>query len=374
MNPIVSNNELANLVVTVYPDIRLWMDSGISQMPTDKTKYHTTQHVETMLNVLDEEYKIQKFFQDAFTVQDLGKVLVAICWHDVVYVPGSRDNERKSADKWEEYAMSVGGIPSHFVHGVADMIRSTEIGYDINQIKEHPTWAILHDLDYISFASYAAMVMNRPLLRNEFSFLDDAEYTNGRLKFLKSLMDTTTSPGLFLTPVFSKYNEMALENILREYKHYRNLTCYIQPNTATASKIEAPVSSYTDQQHADITLDFFMRLTLILNDWEPEDQLKAFVNITRLILERIHKEGTTLHKYPSVKRVIDIIQDASDEERNQVLMKQIAAAIKRIETYQFLMETENEEEYIITGENEDDKSTQELFRNSLICQKNAVSS
>lgn len=222
MNSVISNNELANLVVIVYPDIRLWMDAGISQMLNDKTKYHTTHHVETMLNVLDEEYKIQKFFQDEFTVQDLGKVLVAICWHDVVYVPGHQCNERKSADKWEEYAMSVGGIPSHFVRDVADTITSTEIGYDINRIKENPCWAILHDLDYISFASYAAMVMNRDLLRNEFGFLGDAEYTNGRLKFLELLMDTTVSSGLFLTPIFSKYNELAMENILREYQHYKH--------------------------------------------------------------------------------------------------------------------------------------------------------
>ena len=222
MNPIVSNNQLANLVVMIYPDIRSWMYGGISQMPTDRTKYHTTQHVETMLSVLDEEYKIQKFFQDEFTVQDLGKVLVAICWHDVVYVPGSQDNERKSADKWKQYAMAVGTIPPDFVRDVADMIISTEIGYDINRIKENPCWAILHDLDYISFASYATMVMNRDLLRNESSFLGDAEYTNSRLKFLKLLMDTTASSGLFLTPVFSKYNELATENILREYQHYKH--------------------------------------------------------------------------------------------------------------------------------------------------------
>ena len=353
MNPIISNNELADLVVSVYPAIHKWMDEGINQMPTDRTKYHTTRHVETMLEVLDEEYKNpenQKFFQEETTVQGLAEVLVAICWHDVIYIPGHPNNESDSALKWELYARQAGNVPPHFIYAVSDMINSTKIGFDVQQIQAHATTALLHDLDYISFASYAVMVMNRNPLRSEFAFISDKEYTEGRLKFLRTLLDSVSTSGLFLTPVFNKYNELAMENITREYNYYRHAA-----NVGTDADDTAPTTSYTEQQHEDITLDFFMRLSLILNDWEPEDQLKAFFSIMRLILERIHKEGSTLNEYPSVQRVIDIIQNAPEEERNQVLMKQIAAAIKRIETYQFLMEIGNEEEYIITGENEDDK-------------------
>lgn len=338
MNTTISNNELANLVVTVYPDIRPWMDSGIRLMSTDKTKYHTTQHVETMLNVLDEEYKIQKFFQDEFTVQDLGKVLVAICWHDSVYIPGHQYNERKSADKWEEYAMCFGGIPSHFVHDVADMIRSTEIGYDINQIKKRPTWALLHDLDYISFASYAVMVLNRSSLRNEFASTSDKDYNEGRLKFLKTLLNTVSTTGLFLTPVFSKYNELATENIIREYNHYKHAV-----QVGADADDTSPTTSYTEQQHEDITLDFFMRLALILNDWEPEQRLEAFNNLTQLITERIRAQGQVLQDYPSVERVISLIQHTPEEQRDAVLIQQIAAALQRVETYQSLMSTADDD-------------------------------
>lgn len=351
MHPIVSNSTVVDLTTKEYPDIYQWMDAGVSRMSTDKTKYHTVQHVETMLQVLDAEYKNpdnRKFFQDELTVEDLAKVLVAICWHDVVYIPGDPNNELESAAKWELYAQRAGDVPLHFVHDVSDMINSTKIGFDTTWIQDHPTVALLHDLDYISFASYAVMVMNRDLLRNEFDFLDVSKYIEGRLKFLKMLMDTTASSGLFLTPVFSKYNELATENILREYQHYkRKVYRPTDPRDRETSS-----SNYTDQQHEDITLDFFMRLTMILDNWEPEDRLKAFNNIKLLILERINTEGELLHDYSSVERVINIIQNAPEEERDKVIMKQIAAAIERIETYRSLMDTKDDE-YIIMGEEND---------------------
>lgn len=351
MHPIISNSTVVDLTAKEHLDIYQWMDAGVSRMSTDKTKYHTVQHVETMLQVLDAEYKNpdnRKFFQDELTVEDLAKVLVATCWHDVVYIPGDQYNEQKSAAEWEQYAKNIGNIPSNFIRVVFDMINSTKIGFDVTWIQDHPTVALLHDLDYISFASYAVMVMNRDLLRNEFDFLDVSKYIEGRLKFLKMLMDTTASSGLFLTPVFSKYNELATENILREYQHYkRKVYRPTDPRDREASS-----SNYTDQQHEDITLDFFMRLTMILNDWEPEDRLKAFNNIKLLILERINTEGELLHDYSSVERVINIIQNAPEEERDKVIMKQIAAAIERVETYRSLMDTKDDE-YIITGEEDE---------------------
>lgn len=352
MHPIISNSTVVDLTAKEHLDIYQWMDAGVSRMSTDKTKYHTVQHVETMLQVLDAEYKNpdnRKFFQDELTVEDLAKVLVATCWHDVVYIPGDQYNEQKSAAEWEQYAKNIGNIPSNFIRVVFDMINSTKIGYDLNQIKQHPSWALLHDLDYISFASYAVMVMNREPLRNEFGFFSDSEYVVGRLKFLNMLMVSTASSGLFLTPVFSKYNELAMENILREYKHYKR---HVYKATDPENYVDK-VSDYTVQQHDDITLDFFMRLTMILNDWEPEDRLKAFDIIKREISERISTEGELWHDYPSIERVVKLIQTTPLEERDKVLMQQIATAIERIETYQSLMDTKDDEECIITGEEDE---------------------
>lgn len=352
MHPIISNSTVVDLTAKEYPGIHQWMDAGVSRMSTDKTKYHTVQHVETMLQVLDAEYKNpdnRKFFQDELTAEDLPKALVAICWHDVVYIPGDPCNEQNSAAEWEQYAKNVGNIPPDFICNVSDMINSTKIGYDLNQIKQHPSWALLHDLDYISFASYAVMVMNREPLWNEFSSLDTQKYNEGRLKFLKMLMDATASSGLFLTPVFSKYNELAMENILREYQYCkRKVYRPVDPRNR-----EGSTSNYTDQQHDDITLDFFMRLTMILNDWEPEDRLKAFNIIKCEISERISTEGELWRDYPSIKRVVKLIQTTPLEERDKVLMQQIATAIERIETYQSLMDTKDDEEYIITGEEDE---------------------
>ena len=93
---------------------------------------------------------------------------------------------------------------------------------------------------------------------------------------------------------------------------------------------------------------------MILNDWEPEDRLKAFDIIKCEISERIRTEGELWRDYPSIERVVKLIQNAPLEERDKVLMQQIATAIERIETYQSLMDTKDDE-YIITGE-EDDES------------------
>lgn len=351
MHPIMSNNAVVNVVIGEYPNIRQWMVGGISQMSTDTTKYHTVQHVETMLKVLDEEYKNpanQKFFREEITILGLAELLVAIFWHDVVYIPGHPNNELESAAKWELYARQAGDVPLHFVHDVSDMINSTKIGFDTTWIQDHPTVALLHDLDYISFASYAVMVMNRTPLRNEFASISDKDYMEGRLKFLKTLMNSVSTTRLFLTPVFNKYNELAMENIIREYNHYKHA---VQVGADTDDTV--PTTSYTEQQHEDITLDFFMRLGLILNDWEPEQRLEAFNSLTQLITERIHAQEQVLQDYPSVERVISLIQHASEEQRDAVLIQQIAAAIQRVETYQALMDTKDDE-YIITGGEEDE--------------------
>lgn len=350
MHPTISNNTVVDAVVNEYPNIRQWMDSGISQMPTDTTKYHTVQHVKTMLEVLDAEHKNpanQKFFHEDITILGLAEVLVAICWHDVVYIPGHPNNEWESAAKWELYARRAGDVPLHFGYDVSDMINSTKIGFDTHLIQEHPTVALLHDLDYISFASYAIMVLNRSSLRNEFASISDKDYTEGRLKFLKTLLDSVSTTGLFLTPVFNKYNELATENIIREYNHYKHA---VQVGTDTDDT--TPTTSYTEQQHEDITLDFFMRLALILSDWEPEQRLEAFNNFTQLITKRIHAQGQVLQDYPSVERVISLIQHAPEEQRDAVLIQQIAAALQRVETYQSLMSTADDDASTIIVDHE----------------------
>lgn len=352
MHPIISNNTVVDVVIGEYPNIRQWMDGGISQMSTDTTKYHTVQHVKTMLEVLDAEHKDpanQKFFQEDITILGLAEVLVAICWHDVVYIPGHPNNEEESAAKWELYARRAGDVPFHFGYNVSDMINSTKIGFDTHRIQDYASTALLHDLDYISFASYAVMVMNRSSLRNEFASISDKDYTEGRLKFLKTLLDSISTTGLFLTPVFSKYNELATENIIREYNHYKHA---VQVGVDTDDT--APTTSYTEQQHEDITLDFFMRLGLILNDWEPEQRLEAFNNLTQLITERIHAQGQVLRDYPSVERVISLIQHTPEEQRDAVLIQQIVAALQRIETYQSLMSTAEDDASTVIVDNDNE--------------------
>lgn len=347
-NTILQNNSAVNAVITMYPNIKLQMMEGISRMPTDRTKYHTTQHVFAMLKCLDEEYtneQNQKFFQD-LPLQNLRDVLIAICWHDVVCIPGYQYNELRSAAEWTEYAKKADLIFSAF--NVADMINSTQFGFNINMIKLHPDWALLHDLDYMSFASYPAMVVNRNLIRNEFDFLSDLDYANGRIKFLESLLNIAQTSGVFLTPVFRKYNEAALEDIRREYNSYKRLKNQFMDNLMK-SFADTPECDYQNQQHEDITLDFFMRMVLIMDDLASEETISAFNTIVSSITARIQTEGFEIHAYPSIERVINLVKNAPEETRAGVIKRQVATAIERIETYQSLMDTKDDE-YIITGE------------------------
>lgn len=349
------HNLVSEKVAAVYPNIYRWMFAGARKMSHNPAHYHTERHVGEMIAQLRTAYqsslvssKEEKEFFDGLTVEDLRDVLIAICWHDVVYIPGYPYNELKSALAWESYAKANDvGFSSM---NISDMINSTKIGYSRKLIAQHPDWALLHDLDYASFAFYIEMITNRPLLRNEFDFITDVDYAEGKLKFLSQLLDDAKD-GLFLTPMFQKFNELAMENITREYKHYQRICNQFRDNILDALKNEPPVS-YLDQQHDDITLDFFIRLSLILDDWEPEQRLKAFNNLTQLILERIHVQGNNLHDYPSVERVIEMVQNTSEEQRDGVLIKQIASALKRIETYQALMDTTKNSEYDIMQEDD----------------------
>ena len=353
-NAILQNNSAVNAVITMYPNIKLHMMEGISRMPTDKTKYHTTQHVFTMLKCLDEEYtneQNQKFFQE-LPLQDLRDVLIAICWHDVVCIPGYQYNELRSAAEWTEYAKKANLIFSAF--NITDMINSTRFGFNIDMIKLHPDWALLHDLDYISFTSYPAMVVNKELIRNEFDFLGDLDYTDGRIKFLEALLNIAQTSGVFLTSVFRKYNEAALENIRREYNSYKRLKNQYMDNLMKMIK-DTPECDYQDQQHEDITLDFFMRMVLIMDDLTSEETISAFNTIVSLITARIQTEGFEIHDYPSIERVVNLVQDAPEETRARVIKQQVATAINRIETYQELMDTKDDDECNIAEEQETKK-------------------
>ena len=319
------------------PEVIEFCRDGYHRMSKDQTIYHNNTHVVSMYIDLHDAYnkpENREYFEKEIS-EDIRDLTLAICWHDVVSMPGYQYNEVVSANKWQKYAKTQ-NIPHHIATNVYDMIVSTKVGTSREYLACRPEFALLHDLDYMSFSDYSIMVANREKLRKEFEFLDFATYCEGKVRFLSWLLGEAEQ-GLFLTPIFQHLNEVTLENVKREYRYYNEHR-------------NAFISNHTLQQHDDITLDYFSRLMLITEDQSPEKQYQMFSEIVDGIKKRMEQQQKSFEEYPSIRESIDKVLTASEEDRTMVLAKQIASAIKRIESYQELMDSLDDDRETIIKE------------------------
>lgn len=208
-------------------DISEVIDAGMRVMDQDRTHYHSIEHAETMLQDLNDAVKDPGnyiYFQ-TLKQEELTQLMIAIAWHDVVYIPGWRFNERASAIKFEKYHKE-NNLPFHS-EPITELIKSTEIGTSRKYLMSNRVRALLHDLDYLSFSNKDRLINDRQKLRDEFYFLTDEEYALGRWHFLSKLAKHTYQSGLYLTPIYAIYNVKTLINLASEIEYYRER---IKPN------------------------------------------------------------------------------------------------------------------------------------------------
>jgi hypothetical protein len=196
----------------------------------NKDHYHTIHHIENLLK-LWETYKDE--FMKEFPELDEETLITAIKWHDSHYVPGDELNEVKSienyinasADHIIEMIESKDGDPADptifmaFNPFVCMVIGSTKIGYNFTD--ESPDECkVMHDLDWSGFNDYETFKNNCEKIyqevidHNSFSKEDEAFGQKVRKNQIEFYRKFAEKP-LYLTKTFSKFNDIAKENMLK---------------------------------------------------------------------------------------------------------------------------------------------------------------
>ena len=166
--------------------------------------YHSWSHI---LACLDEYRKL--------TFDQPRAVLLALLFHDAVYVPGRKDNEAKSAAFAKERLVQSSSVPLSEQEKIAQMILHTSSHHAVGNPSADAVKMLDIDLsilgaDWPAYQAYAAGVRREfcPAVVSEFAF------RIGRLKFLRAVQGQKR---VFLTEEMQVRREKtARANIARE--------------------------------------------------------------------------------------------------------------------------------------------------------------
>lgn len=166
--------------------------------------YHTLRHIEQMLEAAE------AYFPDIDR-----KVLWAIWFHDVIWIPGNFDksalgaNEQLSAD-YAGRALKALGWRDRFQYEVSDLVLLT-----VRHRAKSRNGQILCDLDLLSLAADPEVFdANTLQLRKEHPMLSDALWEQGRGAFCDSML---ARERIFQTPeMYELFEQKARQNLRRE--------------------------------------------------------------------------------------------------------------------------------------------------------------
>lgn len=165
--------------------------------------YHNLNHVSQCLGVMDE---VRELLMDPDSVE------LALWFHDVVYDPGSRDNELRSA-LFFDCRLGV-HLPTVRADDIHAMIMATV----------HPSTAEGHDEQFVADIDLSGLglpwfefLSDTELLRMECPHLSNSEFQLGALGFFKKLL---MRPSIYLTGYFrDNYEDQARRNLLEHTAH-----------------------------------------------------------------------------------------------------------------------------------------------------------
>lgn len=174
-------------------------------------KYHTVNHINRM-------------FTDAesLNIPLLKSQELAILFHDIIYVPGSKTNEFDSGQMlvwfWNTY-------PNLFKYYTKHDI--TEAEKIINDTATHSTnrsySKVILDLDLYGLADdYDDYLEAGHRVRQEFNMYSDEQWSAGRIKFLSGFINRDS---IFHTKQFSDFEAKAKSNLVREYNELCDNLC-----------------------------------------------------------------------------------------------------------------------------------------------------
>ena len=167
--------------------------------------YHNLDHIERMLRLFTE-----------YGIPD-DEVELAIWFHDVIYDPNGKHNERKSADY---FLAHLGGyLWDDFSREVERLIVATN---PMMKRRGSNRENLIIDIDLsILGASPAEYLDYTEGVRKEYSSVPDSKFCEGRDKILRSIL----SEKIFVTQHFSDLEPQARENIQEELKKLGTKLC-----------------------------------------------------------------------------------------------------------------------------------------------------
>ena len=161
--------------------------------------YHTLNHLSQLFEELD--------LCESVT----NEMLWAVWYHDIVYKPGAKSNEKKSAKKAEE-SMRKLGAPQSSIDKVVTLIMATETHQ--SQYDDIDTQLFL-DADMAILGSDEEVYLEYCVaVKQEHSSIPRFLFNRGRRKFLSTVLKHKS---IFLSPYFiDKYEQLARTNIQNE--------------------------------------------------------------------------------------------------------------------------------------------------------------
>ncbi len=177
----------------------LWIFGQLAAAYAEPARaYHTAEHIEDCLTQLD---------QSRSAAQHLDHVETAIWFHDAVYLPGSPDNEERSADL-ARTTLAEYGVPAQLADRIAELILATRH----IALARDPDAALLCDIDLSilgtppeRFAEFERRI------RREYAWVPEPVYRSARSEILRGFLGRRS---IYQTDYFrSRYESQGRTNL-----------------------------------------------------------------------------------------------------------------------------------------------------------------
>ncbi len=166
-------------------------------------RYHTLAHIDHCLSLFD-QCKSLATNPDALEI--------AVWFHDVIFTPGKRNNEARSAELYQELSAGVHDV--EFRELVGRLIMATL--HDGSSLDDSDAGYMV-DIDLSSFGlPWEDFMRDGQHLREENAQLSDAEYYRRQGDFQSCLL---ARPRFYVTDFFyQRYEQQAHDNLTRHFK------------------------------------------------------------------------------------------------------------------------------------------------------------
>jgi predicted metal-dependent HD superfamily phosphohydrolase len=164
--------------------------------------YHNMSHIEHCLK------ELQAYLEDHSTPMT---TRIALWYHDVIYDPKRKDNEKRSA-LWAQDDLALLKAPREYSFAIERLILATRhTKYPLDEEDEK----VITDID-LSILGQSPQVYDEYALqiRAEYAHVDDKEYKEGRLIFLRNMLGRSA---IYQTAFFNdRYERTARDNMYHE--------------------------------------------------------------------------------------------------------------------------------------------------------------